>query len=106
MGPPVRNRPRISEPRGIHQQRWLLKQQRSLKQQRPLRLKPPGESRYENATRCWLDAGVIVCPEVTIDEGAVIGAGSVVTRVAPAGELTVAPAKARSIPGWLRPRKT
>lgn len=28
---------------------------------------------------CWLDAGVIGCPGVTIGDGCVIGAGSVVT---------------------------
>ena len=33
--------------------------------------------------KCWLGAGVIVCPGVTIDEGAVIGASSVVTRDIP-----------------------
>ena len=33
--------------------------------------------------KCWLGAGVIVCPGVTIGEGAVIGAGSVVTRDIP-----------------------
>ena len=33
------------------------------------------------------------------------GAGSVITHDAPAGELTVARAKSRSIPGWKRPRK-
>jgi bifunctional UDP-N-acetylglucosamine pyrophosphorylase/glucosamine-1-phosphate N-acetyltransferase len=47
----------------------------------------------------------LVAP-VTIGAEATIGAGSVVTRDAPAGELTVARAKARSIPGWQRPRKT
>lgn len=47
----------------------------------------------------------LVAP-VTIGADATIGAGSVVTRDAPAGELTVARAKARSIPGWQRPRKT
>ncbi len=32
----------------------------------------------------WLGAGVIVLPEITIGEGAVIGAGSVVTKDVPA----------------------
>ena len=29
---------------------------------------------------CWFGASVVVCPGVTIGEGCVIGAGSVVTR--------------------------
>ncbi len=47
---------------------------------------------------------VLVAP-VSVGEGATIGAGSVVTRQAPAGELTVARARAVTIPGWKRPRK-
>ncbi len=47
---------------------------------------------------------VLVAP-VTIGEGATIGAGSVITKQAPAGELTVARAKAVTIPGWKRPQK-
>ena len=39
--------------------------------------------------KCWLGAGVIVCPGVTIDEGAVIGAGSVVTRDIPPYSVAV-----------------
>ena len=32
---------------------------------------------------CWLGANVVVCPGVTIGDGCVIGAGSVVTRDVP-----------------------
>lgn len=39
--------------------------------------------------KCWLGAGVIVCPGVTIGEGAVIGAGSVVTRDIPPYSVAV-----------------
>ena len=46
----------------------------------------------------------LVAPLV-IGADATIGAGSVVTHDAPAGELTVARARSRSIPGWKRPRK-
>ena len=35
--------------------------------------------------RAWLGGGVIVCPGVTIGEGTVVGAGSVVIRDLPAG---------------------
>jgi bifunctional UDP-N-acetylglucosamine pyrophosphorylase/glucosamine-1-phosphate N-acetyltransferase len=47
---------------------------------------------------------VLVAP-ITVGKGATIGAGSVVTRQAPAGELTVARARAVTIPGWKRPQK-
>jgi bifunctional UDP-N-acetylglucosamine pyrophosphorylase/glucosamine-1-phosphate N-acetyltransferase len=46
----------------------------------------------------------LVAP-LTIGADATIGAGSVISHDAPAGELTVARAKSRSIPGWKRPRK-
>ena len=36
---------------------------------------------------CWLGAGVIVVPGVTIGNNTVIGAGSVVTKDVPAGWL-------------------
>lgn len=36
---------------------------------------------------CWFGANVTVCPGVTIGDGCVIGAGSVVTRDIPAGSF-------------------
>jgi len=39
--------------------------------------------------RAWLGGGAIVCPQVTIGDGAVIGAGSVVTRDVPAYTVAV-----------------
>ena len=39
--------------------------------------------------RCWLGAGVIVMPGVTIGDDTVIGAGSVVTKDIPAGVVAV-----------------
>lgn len=38
---------------------------------------------------CWLGAGVIVLPGITIGDNTVIGAGSVVTKNLPAGVLAV-----------------
>ena len=38
---------------------------------------------------CWLGAGVIVLPGVTIGDGTVVGAGSVVTHDLPAGVVAV-----------------
>lgn len=46
----------------------------------------------------------LVAP-VTIGAGATIGAGSVITKDAPAGELTVARARQATLPGWKRPEK-
>ncbi|HTV86224.1 MAG TPA: bifunctional UDP-N-acetylglucosamine diphosphorylase/glucosamine-1-phosphate N-acetyltransferase GlmU [Dyella sp.] len=46
----------------------------------------------------------LVAP-VTIGAQATIGAGSVITRNAPAGELSVARARQASLPGWKRPAK-
>jgi bifunctional UDP-N-acetylglucosamine pyrophosphorylase/glucosamine-1-phosphate N-acetyltransferase len=46
----------------------------------------------------------LVAP-VTVGQDATIGAGSVVTRPAPAGELTVARGRQQVIEGWQRPKK-
>ena len=46
----------------------------------------------------------LVAP-VTVRRGATIGAGSTITRDAPADELTLARAKQVSVPGWKRPVK-
>jgi bifunctional UDP-N-acetylglucosamine pyrophosphorylase/glucosamine-1-phosphate N-acetyltransferase len=47
---------------------------------------------------------VLVAP-VTIGMDATIGAGSVISKAAPAGELTVSRAKPQTIKGWKRPQK-
>ncbi|MGD9834426.1 MAG: bifunctional UDP-N-acetylglucosamine diphosphorylase/glucosamine-1-phosphate N-acetyltransferase GlmU [Piscinibacter sp.] len=47
---------------------------------------------------------VLVAP-ITVGAGATIGAGSTVSKDAPAGQLTVARAKAQSLAGWTRPVK-
>ncbi|AXK72716.1 UDP-N-acetylglucosamine diphosphorylase/glucosamine-1-phosphate N-acetyltransferase [Lysobacter sp. TY2-98] len=46
----------------------------------------------------------LVAP-VTIGAGATIGAGSVITKDAPAGELTVGRARQATLEGWQRPKK-
>ncbi|MGH8321845.1 MAG: DapH/DapD/GlmU-related protein, partial [Gammaproteobacteria bacterium] len=46
----------------------------------------------------------LVAP-VTVGPGATIGAGSVISREAPAGALTVGRAEQKSIAGWKRPLK-
>lgn len=47
---------------------------------------------------------ILVAP-VTVESGATIGAGSVITKTAPADTLTVARAKQTTIAGWQRPVK-
>ncbi len=46
----------------------------------------------------------LVAP-VTIGREATIGAGSVITKDAPEGELTIGRARQETLPGWHRPRK-
>lgn len=57
---------------------------------------------YRNApirigSRAWIGASAIILPGVTIGDGAIIGAGSVVTRDVPAGQ-TWAGNPARALP--------
>ena len=47
---------------------------------------------------------VLVAP-ITIGDGATIGAGSVISKAAPSGQLTVARARQTTIAGWARPVK-
>jgi bifunctional UDP-N-acetylglucosamine pyrophosphorylase / glucosamine-1-phosphate N-acetyltransferase len=47
----------------------------------------------------------LVAP-VTVGKDATIGAGSTLSEDAPAGELTVARAPQRTVPGWKRPKKS
>ncbi len=47
----------------------------------------------------------LVAP-VTVRKGATLGAGTTLTKEAPAGELTISRAKQITIPGWKRPVKT
>jgi bifunctional UDP-N-acetylglucosamine pyrophosphorylase/glucosamine-1-phosphate N-acetyltransferase len=46
----------------------------------------------------------LVAP-VTLGEGATIGAGSVISKPAPAGKLTVARGRQVTVDGWQRPSK-
>jgi len=42
---------------------------------------------------------------VTVRRGATLGAGTTLTREAPADALTVSRAKQMTVPGWERPQK-
>jgi bifunctional UDP-N-acetylglucosamine pyrophosphorylase/glucosamine-1-phosphate N-acetyltransferase len=53
----------------------------------------------------FIGSGVMLVAPVEIGAGATIGAGSVISRDAPANELTVARARQRRVTGWQRPKK-
>ena len=55
--------------------------------------------------RAFIGSNSALVAPVTIGADATIGAGSVISHNAPAGELTVARPRQRIIPGWKRPRK-
>jgi bifunctional UDP-N-acetylglucosamine pyrophosphorylase/glucosamine-1-phosphate N-acetyltransferase len=53
----------------------------------------------------FVGSGVMLVAPVTVGDGATIGAGSTITKDAPAGELTLERSKQTSVPGWQRPKK-
>jgi bifunctional UDP-N-acetylglucosamine pyrophosphorylase/glucosamine-1-phosphate N-acetyltransferase len=55
--------------------------------------------------RVFVGSGVMLVAPVTVGDDATIGAGSTITKEAPAGQLTVARSKQTSVQGWQRPRK-
>jgi bifunctional UDP-N-acetylglucosamine pyrophosphorylase/glucosamine-1-phosphate N-acetyltransferase len=53
----------------------------------------------------FIGSGSMLIAPVQIGAGANIGAGSTISRSAPAGQLTLARARQVSVPGWKRPKK-
>jgi bifunctional UDP-N-acetylglucosamine pyrophosphorylase/glucosamine-1-phosphate N-acetyltransferase len=53
----------------------------------------------------FIGSGTMLVAPVDVGAGATIGAGSTITKDAPAGELTVGRARQATIPGWQRPKK-
>lgn len=53
----------------------------------------------------FIGSGTQLVAPVTVGRGATIGAGSTITRDAPAGELTISRVKQLTIAGWQRPVK-
>ena len=53
----------------------------------------------------FIGSNVALVAPVTVGEQATVGAGSVIARDAPAGQLTVARARQVTLPGWRRPKK-
>ena len=59
----------------------------------------------EIGDRVFIGSNSSLVAPLRIGDGATIGAGSVVTREAPADTLTVARSRQQSVPGWKRPQK-
>jgi len=55
--------------------------------------------------RVFVGSGVMLVAPVEIGEDATIGAGSTISKAAPAGKLTVARARQVTIDGWKKPEK-
>ncbi|MDO8262884.1 MAG: bifunctional UDP-N-acetylglucosamine diphosphorylase/glucosamine-1-phosphate N-acetyltransferase GlmU [Gallionella sp.] len=53
----------------------------------------------------FIGSGTMLVAPVTVGKGATIGAGSTITRSAPAGELSLSRSKQVAIAGWKRPSK-
>lgn len=53
----------------------------------------------------FIGSGCMLVAPVEIGAGATIGAGSTITKDAPAGELSLARARQTNVPGWQRPVK-
>ena len=55
--------------------------------------------------RAFIGSGVMLVAPVIVGADATIGAGSTITKDAPAGELTIERSKQTTVPGWQRPKK-
>ncbi|EEG10163.1 bifunctional UDP-N-acetylglucosamine diphosphorylase/glucosamine-1-phosphate N-acetyltransferase GlmU [Pseudogulbenkiania ferrooxidans] len=53
----------------------------------------------------FVGSGTMLVAPVTVEDGATIGAGSVISKTAPAEALTVARARQTTVAGWQRPLK-
>ena len=63
------------------------------------------KSRTEIGAGAFIGSNSALVAPVTIGKEATIGAGSVITRDAPAGELTIARGRQQAVEGWERPVK-
>jgi bifunctional UDP-N-acetylglucosamine pyrophosphorylase/glucosamine-1-phosphate N-acetyltransferase len=58
------------------------------------------------ADGAFIGSNTALVAPVTVGADATIGAGSVITKDAPDGQLTLARGRQETLPGWQRPRKT
>ncbi|SDX46368.1 bifunctional UDP-N-acetylglucosamine pyrophosphorylase / Glucosamine-1-phosphate N-acetyltransferase [Allochromatium warmingii] len=63
------------------------------------------KSKTQIGDGAFIGSNTALVAPVTVGAGATIGAGSVITRDAPAEQLTVSRAKQMTLAGWQRPRK-
>ena len=63
------------------------------------------KSKTQIGDGAFIGSNTALVAPVTVGAGATIGAGSVITRDAPAEQLTVSRAKQTTLAGWQRPRK-
>jgi bifunctional UDP-N-acetylglucosamine pyrophosphorylase/glucosamine-1-phosphate N-acetyltransferase len=61
--------------------------------------------RTDIGDRVFVGSGVMLVAPVVLGDDCTIGAGSTISKRAPAGELTIARAHQTTIKGWKRPRK-
>lgn len=54
----------------------------------------------------FIGSGTMLVAPVTVEQGATIGAGSTITRHAPAEKLTLERSRQVTVPGWSRPEKS
>lgn len=55
--------------------------------------------------RAFIGSGTMLVAPVSVGADATIGAGSTITKDAPAGELTLERSRQTTVPGWQRPKK-
>ena len=63
------------------------------------------KSRTQIGDGAFIGSNTSLVAPVSIGKDATIGAGSVITRDAPEGQLTLARGRQASIPGWKRPTR-
>ncbi len=63
------------------------------------------KSRTEIGSNAFIGSGTMLVAPVSVGDDANIGAGSTITKNAPAGKLTLARAKQVTLDGWKRPEK-
>ena len=63
------------------------------------------KSRTDIGDGAFIGSNSALVAPVTVGAGATIGAGSVISKDAPAGQLTVSRARQVSLPGWQRPQR-
>ena len=66
-----------------------------------------GENKHKTiiGNNVFIGSGVELVAPITIENGATVGAGSTISKTAPANKLTIERSKQKTIDGWQRPNK-